>query len=76
MKVKDQLKQLRNMRPRELIQELQLDYQKLRKSNFSIKFRKQKNIKETRQIKQKIARIWTILNAKIVKESQSLAATK
>lgn len=65
MQSSNQLKTLKEMDNKKLLKELTNSYDKLRKINFDIKFRKHKNLAEANSLRKKIARIWTILGEKL-----------
>lgn len=76
MKIKDEIKQIQNKSINELTNELRKYQDKLRQVNFNVRFRKQKNIKEAKQLKSHVARIWTTINKKIEIEASKIAAKK
>lgn len=65
MQTINQLKTLREMEDKKLLKELSVSYDRLRKLNFDIKFRKHKNLADANNLRKKIARIWTILGEKL-----------
>ena len=65
MKSKEQLKTIRTKDVKTLTKELALEYEKLQKMRFSVRFRNLKDISQINKIKKHIARIYTVLQEKI-----------
>ena len=61
MKKAQELKELRSQESKDLAQVLRDSQRKVAEIRFKAAFRKVKNYKEIRQLRQKNARIWTIL---------------
>lgn len=68
MKIKEELKSLRNKSDKELIKDLNDNYSALIKLRFAKSFGKLKNNQEIKKNKLRISRIWTILQEKSAKE--------
>lgn len=69
MKKTQDIRQLKSKNPKELIKEINEAYIKLQKLKFSQSFGKIKDNYEISKNKKNIARIWTILREKSLKES-------
>lgn len=68
MKIKEEIKQLRQLDRKVLLKNLDGDYHKLSKVKIDTVLGKNKNVKEIGKINKRIARIWTILGETIEKE--------
>lgn len=68
MKITQDIKQLKGKTAKELIKEINEAYLKLQKLRFSQSFGKIKDNYEISKNKKNIARIWTILREKSLKE--------
>ena len=69
MKTNNQLKILRAKSKSELIKLLRKDYKKLTEYKFSLAFRKLKNVRIINNTKKNVARIWTVISEKNIKEN-------
>lgn len=68
MKKVEELKELRTLDDKVLYKEITTTNHKLSELEFKASFRKVKNYREIRQLKKRIARIWTILAEKAMLE--------
>jgi len=69
MKTSDELKNLRLKSIKDLYIELKKQYKKLNDLNFDKEFRKTKDVKSISKSKQYVARIWTVIQEKLLNES-------
>lgn len=70
MKIKEDLKDLRNKNIKDLSKLVDKENDKLRDLKFSQGFRKLKDSRAIKKTKINIARIWTVIGEKIEKEEQ------